>query len=121
MESDLTTVLRTLSERDDDLKHIMDHYGDYSQCRKLIEEMHELEEAITDLNSEGFVTEEFSDHEIEEAADVMIVLCQFIAEFYPADKMANMINFKIDRTLKRIEDETGKDRMDKAVEHEAES
>lgn len=107
MEADLTTVLRTLSERENDLKRIMQHYGDSSQCSKLMEEMHELEEAITDLNSEHAVNEKLFDHEIEEAADVMIVLCQFIAEFYPADKMAEIINFKIDRTLRRMEDENG--------------
>ncbi len=94
--------------REDQIKNlwqILCHYGREAQKGKLCEELDELKEATTyDL---FYQTSDTRSHFIEELADVMIMTEQMrlalsipeLAELY------KVIEFKINRQLRRIENE----------------
>lgn len=121
-------------EREVKLRKIMTHYGEFNQLGKLHEELGELRGAIANYfeaiaaeakkaidsktNTLIVVSDELADNLIEEAADVAIMLEQFILfqkdkkEQFPQqlkqyanayDILQETIDEKLDRTLKRIE------------------
>lgn len=85
------------------LLEVINHYGVQHQLKKLVEEVYELVEAI--LTHTG--TEESLEHIKEEHADVSLVLNEVKEYFeigYVEDTLPRM-NYKLDRTLKRKEEE----------------
>jgi NTP pyrophosphatase (non-canonical NTP hydrolase) len=72
------------------------HFGLRKQLKKLSEECYELIEAMLDEDRE---------HIKEEIADVQVLLNQFkeYHEIYD-DEIVEMMEYKIDRTLDRIEE-----------------
>ena len=96
------------------LLKIINHYGVYNQQRQLNEEVFELQEAITIHELKQSVEYEIplteivgtKEHIIEEIADVQVMLDQF--QFYYGikdEEIWEMMKFKINRQLKRIEEE----------------
>jgi NTP pyrophosphatase (non-canonical NTP hydrolase) len=92
------------------LKKIIDYYGINNQQRKLQEEVFELQEAITELDMAErdvnlFDIEHFKGNIVEELADVFVILNQ-LAIYYKIDedKLYNIMEYKINRTLNRMED-----------------
>ncbi len=79
------------------LKKIYDFYGETLQQGQLIEEMEELKVAINKNDRENY---------IEEMADVLVVWMQlFLAmEEKEKHKLLKTVNYKVNRTLKRIKD-----------------
>lgn len=87
---------------------IINHYGVLVQLKYFQSEVFELIEAIltgklTDLDNEALY------HIAEEIADVMLMLKQF-QEYYKIsdDRIGEIMHYKADRQLKRIEEENGK-------------
>ena len=85
---------------EEDLKKIAEHYGLNHQKIKLIEEMAELTQAICKGNENNI---------IEEIADVEILLEQVKHLMKINITMDVMKKFKINRQLKRIENENFRD------------
>jgi NTP pyrophosphatase (non-canonical NTP hydrolase) len=87
----------------EDLMEVITHFGLSNQLKKLNEEVFELIEAIHfDMGDE-----ESLDHIKEEYADVSLVLNQ-IKEYFEigyAEDVLPRMTYKLDRTLKRIEEE----------------
>ena len=84
------------------LWRILQHYGPRPQIIKAIEELAELQtELARDLNGQGN-----PDNMLSESADAFIMLMQVMA-IYNIDMEAldEEIRFKIDRQLRRIEEE----------------
>ena len=85
------------------LMKVINHFGLSNQLKKLNEEVFELTEAIlTDVGDE-----ESLEHIKEEYSDVSLVLNEIKEYFeigYFEDVLPRM-NYKLDRTLKRIEEE----------------
>lgn len=89
----------------DNLRQILCHYGREAQKKKLCEELDELKDATAD--DLYYQTPDTRSHFIEELADVMIMSEQMrlaltipeLAELY------KVIEFKINRQLRRIDDE----------------
>lgn len=91
----------------EELRTILTHYGREPQKAKLCEELHELIEAAKD--DLHYETPETRAHFIEELADVSIMVEQMKLAMSLDEQSAyyNMINFKIQRTLRRIAKEHG--------------
>lgn len=104
-----------------ELIKIIEHYGIENQQRKLEEEVLELQMAITKFLTE---TEKFNyetdfydfekmdvlsniyDNIVEEIADVLVILLQFIYLFeVEEDEIHKIFKYKVKRTLKKIEKE----------------
>lgn len=78
------------------LIHIIKYFGFPNQVLKLKEEINEVIEAMEDIDKK---------HITEELADVLVVLNQFKLFFNIKDEdIVEMMEYKIDRTLKRIEE-----------------
>lgn len=96
-------------EIDPRLKKIADHYGFDAQAEKAIEEMAELIVAIKHLKKLDGNEADYLVYFVEELADVKIMidqLCYLNDKDMPDDcdlKTAPEIEFKIKRTLQRIE------------------
>lgn len=88
------------------LLKIINHYGVDNQQRKLAEEVFELNEAIINAEFLPFKDKKDIDHIAEEIADVAVMLLQF-KEYYHIDgnDILKIMNAKIDRQLKRMEEE----------------
>ena len=92
------------------LKQIIIYYGVDNQLRKLQEEIFELSQAIIKYETCNYYDvkerdpEETKEHIEEEIADCYVMLGQF-KEHYNLDdkKIENIIDYKIQRTLDRIE------------------
>ena len=92
-------VTDTLEKRVMDIARILDHYDIPTQTAKTIEELAELQEVIV----EYIITDHDVSNELaEETADVLIMLSQLMLTLVPKDKVAEMIEYKIDRQLRRI-------------------
>lgn len=79
-------------------KIVFDYYGDKAQKTQLIQELGELIVAITKEDNENF---------IEELADVLVMIDQFIIAYPDLDDSVRATQVKkIERQLKRIEAET---------------
>lgn len=84
------------------LLKIIKHYGIEHQQRKFNEEVFELQEAITTYE----MTEIDMEHIAEEIADCEVLLGQFKVYYdIPNCTITRFKEFKIDRQLKRMEDE----------------
>lgn len=97
----------------EDLLKIINEFGVNNQQRKLQEEIFELQEAITCYELNNSVSYNIPlcelaygmDSIVEEMADVMVLLNQFIAYYeIPHKELRNMCKKKINRTLKRIKE-----------------
>lgn len=78
------------------LIYIIKYFGFPNQVLKLKEEVNEVIEAMEDIDKK---------HITEELADVLVVLNQFKLFFNIKDEdIVEMMEYKIDRTLKRIEE-----------------
>lgn len=95
----------------DKLLQIINRYGIEHQQRKLEEEVFELQQAITIFENYDFGELEdrknmFTKDITEEIADVMVMLKQFQYDYDIKDEdIEEIMNFKIDRQLERIENE----------------
>lgn len=99
------------------LSEIINHFGLNNQKRKFAEESFEFIEAVTGYE-DGLEWEKF-DHRLnacnkaaitEELADCMVLLRQFVCFFQiPEEEVEKMIEFKINRTLERINNGKEKD------------
>ena len=97
------------------IQRIFKHYGELSQLAKTQEELKELDEAIqklVDLRKDDkrttfYVTERdfLKDHIAEELADVRIMLDQIEYGLGIEKRCADWREFKLNRQLKRMEDE----------------
>ena len=99
----------------DDLLKIISTYGVLPQLKHFNSEVFELTEAIFQYDAQKEACENIGcskihidkckDHIAEELADVMVMLSQF-KEYYHIDgkDIMKIMNEKIDRQLKRIED-----------------
>ena len=86
---------------EDKVKEIADHYGIKNQLRQLAEECSELSVESSHSARKGTTVKI-----IEEMADVMIMIEQviYLAKIDKCD-IEDCINYKINRQLKRIEEE----------------
>ena len=90
-------------------------YGEASQIKKLSEELDELQEAIG-IYSE-FPSEKAWEHLVEEAADVTVVMLQFIlSDTFDKDFFISAIHYKVNRQLARIKEEQDKEQTAKLNE-----
>lgn len=88
-------------------RKIVTHYGEKAQRRILIEECAELVQAVTKLEraeTAGKFGMEERSHLCEELADVMIMVEQ-IASCYSWNLISAYIDKKLERQMKRIEEE----------------
>ena len=96
----------------DKLLQIINHYGVMPQLKYIHSEYYELDEAIISyLNDEcnyySEVEESNKKEIMGEIADVMVMLKQFQYYFGITDKqIEDIMNFKIDRQLDRISNES---------------
>jgi len=98
----------------EDLLKIIEHYGVGNQLRKLNEESYELIEAVRDYQEDyektkgvqDGINKYFKENILEEFADCMVLLEQ-IKTYYDLDneKIIDMMYYKIERQIKRMEDE----------------
>lgn len=94
--------------------YILMHYGEANQRRQLIEECAELIQAVakldraySDIYKGAKDVDEAKAHVLEEMADVTIMIEQVTAAMYDQGKFLidNMIEYKLNRQLARIEGE----------------
>lgn len=97
-----------------DIIDIINHFGVNAQQRKLMEEIFELQESITQYemvkkDKSMYSADYFNklhNHIIEELADVMLILNQFKKYYSIIDEEINDITqIKVDRVFKRIENQ----------------
>ena len=91
----------------DKVRIIAQHYGYHLQKEQAIEEMAELTLAIKKLEKKKPDSTEYCstfNNLIEEIADVSI-MCMQLAELTNSNKVVEIVNQKLDRQLKRIEEE----------------
>ena len=89
----------------EDLLKIINHYGINKQLKYIHSEYFELDEAIFEYEDDesGYINEA---HICEEIADVMVMLKQFQYYYEIKDEdLEFVMDCKIDRQLKRIENE----------------
>ena len=87
------------------LETICQHYGIRKQIKKLSEEVFELQEAVIDNEWD---VDGNTDHIAEELADVMVLWEQIRIHYgIPSQTIAAITTEKINRQLKRIENEKG--------------
>ncbi len=90
---------------------IATHFGLYNQCSQLIEEMAELTQAICKVRRRNYKDvpddEQIAliDHQLEEMADVKLVLEQLIFLLDCEQDVQEIMNQKIERTIQRINKE----------------
>jgi NTP pyrophosphatase (non-canonical NTP hydrolase) len=84
------------------LLQIINHYGPLNQRKKLCEEFMELQDELFYVYDLGDDRENL----LSEVADVLVLVMQFAYEYgYSIDNVINMMQYKIDRQLDRIEKE----------------
>lgn len=92
------------------MKDIVKHYGINSQQRKFAEEVFELQEAITQKESDedGIVSRNYYKYKesiTEEIADCIVMLSQFKEYYNITDEELNkQIEYKINRQIERIKE-----------------
>ncbi len=99
--SEMLTACCAVQKDDMKLKKIADHYGFTSQANMLIEESAEFTQALCKLrrsNSQAY------ENLKEELADILVVAEQ-LRYLMGADEIDRIMRQKIDRQLKRIEEE----------------
>ena len=91
---------------DEKLETICQHYGIRKQIKKLSEEVFELQEAVIDNEWD---VDGNTDHIAEELADVMVLWAQITLHYdIPTQTVQGIMEEKVERQLKRIEDEKGR-------------
>ena len=86
---------------EDDLLKIMDHYGLEHQRLKLAEEYQELQDELFMYIASGD-----ENNLLNEIADVFVLCLQFLFEYgYSLDDLVAEMDYKIQRQLKRMEDQ----------------
>ena len=91
---------------DEKLETICQHYGIRKQIKKLSEEVFELQEAVIDNEWD---VDGNTDHVAEELADVMVLWEQITLHYdIPTQTVQGIMEEKVERQLKRIEDEKGR-------------
>lgn len=106
---------------DKDLLKIIEHYGLSNQLKKLSEELYEFQEAVLSYNLLKTINEDFKDEVLEknteyiykcvleEYADLCVLLSQFELYFdLNEDEVLQVMRNKVDRQLKRIENDNNK-------------
>ena len=96
-----------MNKMKEDLLKIINHYGINLQQRKLVEEIFELQEAITvyEYDVSNFLGIATKDHIAEEIADVMVLLNQFKAYYeIPNETILTFMRGKVNRQLERIKE-----------------
>lgn len=89
-----------------DLEKICRHYGIRGQLKKLSEEVFELQEAVIDNEWD---VDGNTDHIAEELAYVMVLWEQIRLHYeVPIQVIQGIMKEKVERQLKRIEDEKGR-------------
>ena len=91
-------------DRKNKIKQIAKHYGLEQQELIAIEECSELIKAICKLQRDPY-SSDYHDNVVEEIADVQIMLHQLIYLYGIENQVNIMIDRKIDRQLRRIEEE----------------
>jgi hypothetical protein len=95
------------------LIEIIQHYGTLNQLKYLHTEYFELDEAILEYENDELthfdeVNEKYKLHIAEELADTMVMLKQIQYYYDIEDKdIEEIMKFKIDRQLDRINNEVG--------------
>ena len=90
-----------ISEVQDPIRKIANHYGLRHQLLKLREEARELIDALDEFEQSNL---EAIDHIVEEAADVNVVTQQIIHLLKAPDAFEEMQWFKVNRQLMRMEE-----------------
>ena len=94
---------------------IMNYFGYRNQMKKLNEECYEFLEAVDNYEDLLMMIKNIPEKDknvargfvIEEIADIVILLTQFIAKYdIKKDEVDKYIKHKLDRTIMRIEDGT---------------
>ena len=98
----------------DKLLKIINYYGIYNQLKYIHSEYFELDEAIINFeNSTNFaplIILAEKKHIAEEIADILVMLKQIQLHYdIPNDIIKKIMNEKIDRQIKRIEEEEKND------------
>ena len=109
----------------EDLLKIIEHYGVMPQLKYFQSEVFELNEAVLEKEKQGTLerlidgvsssinkafgknfNDPYTNHIEEEIADVLVMLKQ-IQYYYeiPDDEIENVMKYKIERQIKRIEEE----------------
>lgn len=91
---------------------IIKHYGVLKQLKYFQSEVFELNEAIINAENNRYIgivrkpCDTCIDHIAEEIADVRVMLRQF-QDYYdiPTEKIEEIMDYKVERQLKRIEEE----------------
>ena len=82
------------------LNTIWQTYGASAQVKKLMEESYELAEAVNDYKADNSIG---TDHILEEAADVQVMLDQVcIGNNIDMARLNKVYTYKVDRQLARI-------------------
>lgn len=90
----------------DKLLQIINHYGIDKQLKYIHSEYFELDEAILDCKKDEYGRFDYDKalHVAEEIADVIVMLKQFQYNYgFTDDYIEDIINYKINRQLERIE------------------
>ena len=96
----------------EELLKIINHYGIKHQLKYFQSEVFELNEAIINAENNRCIgisrkpCDTCVDHIAEEIADVRVMLRQF-QDYYdiPTEKIEEVMDYKVERQLKRIEEE----------------
>lgn len=90
----------------EDLLKIINHYGINHQLKYIHTEYYELDEAILNYTTRVENMDLDKEHITEEIADVMVMLKQFQYYYGIEDKqIEDIMKYKIDRQLRRIDEE----------------
>jgi hypothetical protein len=100
-------------EQKQQCKQIFKHYGTENQLEKLKEELNELYEAVVDFQENQ--SEVNRNHLAEELADVEIVSKQIKSAVVGDEIVNQFVQYKLNRQLKRIEDEKNMSSMSEEV------
>ena len=88
------------------LLKIINYYGVKHQRKKLCEEFMELQDELSHI----YEFEDDRENLLSEIADVFVLIMQFAYEYgYSIEDIINEMNYKIDRQLKRIEEDRRND------------
>ena len=94
-----------------DLSNIIEHYGPTHQLKKLSEEVFELQEAVLEYHHEEYkyypeIEKKLKEHIVEEIADVMVLLNQFIHHYGIEEiDILKVMKYKVDRTIERMKED----------------
>ena len=96
-------IISTELTLEDKIRQISEHYSKDSQSKKLLEEMVEL---AVEINFGLFENGgNLPDNAWSEVADVIILCAQVTIQHGMEDKVREWMNYKVDRQLRRIENE----------------